>query len=183
MKTIRFFFLWIIITIVMFFSWAFGSTVGNLLTNSTPPYIDDAGAAGLAFVFVCLFNSLLLSALFWKCALYSGWIKWLSLIFYIFGVQFLLTQMETFFFAGSMSISSRQVASILIAGACMSAVTGAVGIFLSGILNKRKDNEHFALQICKWNKMVAPVIVLVFVVYPVLYMSFGYFIAWQYEAL
>jgi len=183
MNAVRFFLLWVVITIVMTVSWGFGSVAGNALTNSAPPEPDDAGAAGGAFVLVCVFNSLLLSILFWKSALYSGWVKWLSLIAYIFGIQFLLTQMETFFFADSISISPRQIASILIAGAFMSVITGGAGLWLSGIMSRRKDKEFVSLQILDWKRALPTVSILVFVVYPFLYMFFGYFVAWQYESL
>lgn len=181
--TAKFFLLWIVLIIVMFISWSFAAVASDQITQSNPPEVRDPAAAALAFTGVCVINAFLLSLVLWKTRKFRGWAKWTLLFLYFFGIQFLLTQMETIFFSGSIPITLRQIASILLTGALMSFVTVLTGILLSNLLSRTENKSTIAIKIYSWRKLWIPVCVLIFLVYPFLYLSFGYFIAWQSEEL
>src|ERR1044071_4394787 len=87
----------VITTIIMAVSWAVGNGVGNALTNSMPPPPTDAAGAGMIFLLVCVFNSVLIAILLGTTSRFSGTTRRLALVSYVFTIQFLLPQMETFF--------------------------------------------------------------------------------------
>lgn len=179
----KFFLLWIVLIIVMFISWSFAAVASDQITQSNPPEVKDPAAAALAFTGVCVINAFLLSIVLWKTRKFRGWAKWALLFLYFFGIQFLLTQMETIFFSGSIPITLRQIASILLTGALMFFVTVLTGILLSNLLSRTENKSTIVIKIYSWKKLWAPVCVLIFLVYPFLYLFFGYFIAWQSEEL
>ena len=65
MKILKFLLLWLVLTIVMLFTWSLGFVAGNMITNTSPPSGGDPILAFYFFVGVCVFNSFLLSVLFW----------------------------------------------------------------------------------------------------------------------
>ena len=182
MKILKFLLLWLTLTIVMLFTWSIGFVVGNSITHTSPP---SAGNAILAFYFftgVCVFNSLLLSILFWLTRVYSGIGKIVGLFSFSFIIQFVLMQMETVFFGTGIGIANPQVASIVIAGLIMSISTVLVGVALVSKLSS-DPKQHFGFMVKDWRPFVVPFLLLSCIVYPFLYLTFGYFIAWQNENL
>jgi hypothetical protein len=181
--TLKFILLWVVLTIVMIISWPIAMGISNKITNSSPPETGDPASVVLALVGVCVINAFLLSLLFWRTKVFGGRLKWIVLLSYPFVIQFLLTQMETFFFSTSMSVNLSQVTSILLAGALMSLATCLTGLALSGYFMRRENKRMIKIIVSSRKKLWPPVCVLVFIVYPLLYLSFGYFIAWQNEEL
>src|SRR6187401_787273 len=98
MKILKFLLLWLVITIVMLVTWSIGFVLGNMITNTSPPSGGDPALAFYFFTGVCVFNSLLLSMLFWLTRTYSGITKTIGLFVFCFVIQFFLMQMESFFF-------------------------------------------------------------------------------------
>jgi hypothetical protein len=182
MKVVKFLLLWFALIIVMVFTWSLGFVAGNAITQTSPPPEGDPGQAFLSFVGVCAFNSLLLSVMFWLTRIYSGRGKIIGLFSFCFIVQFVLMQMESMFFGDGIGIQNPQVASIIIAGFIVSAATVLVGVAISGKM-WRAPKQHFALVVNEWRPFVVPFLLLSCVVYPLIYLTFGYYIAWQNENL
>jgi hypothetical protein len=182
MKVVKFLLLWFALIIVMVFTWSLGFVAGNAITQTSPPPGGDPGQAFLSFVGVCAFNSLLLSVMFWLTRIYSGRGKIIGLFSFCFIVQFVLMQMESMFFGDGIGIQNPQVASIIIAGFIVSAATVLVGVAISGKM-WRAPKQHFALVVNEWRPFVVPFLLLSCVVYPLIYLTFGYYIAWQNENL
>jgi hypothetical protein len=182
MKILKLFLFWIIIIVLMILSWSVGSVVGNAITKSYPPPPADPVSAFQAFLIVCVVNSLLVTVLIWTTRRYKGWMKWVSLIVFVFTIQFLLTQMETYFFSKSFTISNDQIVSILILGIVASFVTVGVGVL---VFEKFDTTERLTLEFeLKNRKTFVPVTLLAgCLVYPLIYLVFGYYIAWQNENL
>jgi hypothetical protein len=182
MKILKFFLLWILMTIIMVFTWSIGAWLGNTVTQTTPPPIEDMGSVGLWVIVVSLITSLSWSCLFWSIRQFSGAAKVISIVLFLFATNFFLTQMETFFFSSSLSISTLQVISILIAGLVMVATTASLGMAL---LRKLMPDPGtvFRLEFDQWRQLVVPVSILSVIVYPLLYQVFGYYVAWQNENL
>ena len=130
MGIFKFILFWIFLGIVMLVSWSVGSLLGNEITQSSPPPVNNPSTAVL-FLSVCLFNSFLVSILIWSTRIYAGLTRWIAIVIFCFVIQFFLTQMETWFFANSLGIGLDQIASILIAGLFMVVVTITVGILLA----------------------------------------------------
>jgi hypothetical protein len=183
MKTVKFFLLWIAMTVVMVVAWSVGSWVGNAVTQTVPPPVEDPASVGVSVLLVCLINSFLWSIFFWSTRAFVGLPKGVAILLYLFGTQFFLMQMETFFFSSSLGISPGQVLSILVAGFVMVAATGAFGLWLTRKLAPTPIQIRFKPEVRGWRGMVAPMLVMSVFVYPFLYETFGYYIAWQNEHL
>jgi hypothetical protein len=108
--------------------------------------------------------------------------KIIGLFSFCFIVQFVLMQMETVFFGNGIGIANPQVASIVIAGFIMSISTVLAGVALVSKLS-RAPKKHFGFIVKEWRPFVVPFLLLTCVVYPFIYLTFGYFIAWQNENL
>jgi len=182
MKIFKFFLLWVLLTVITLISWPIGALIGNALTQSSPPPVNNDSTTALVFLSVCVTHSMLIAVLILTTRGYTGLMKGMVLIFYSFGIQFLLTQMETFFFLESIGITVEQIASILIAGFFVAVVTVTLGILILDKLTKPLA-KSLVLAFTGRPGWVIPMILLVCVVYPVLYFVFGYYVAWQNEAL
>ncbi len=182
MKILKFFLLWLGLAIVMLITWSLGFVAGNMITNTSPPAGGDPILAFYFFVGVCVFNSFLLSVLFWLTRIYSGIRKTIGLFAFCFIIQFVLMQMESIFFGDGIGIQNPQVASIIIAGFIMSTATVLFGV---AIVNKmsREPKQQFTLVVNEWRPFVVPFLLLSCIVYPLIYLTFGYYIAWQNENL
>ncbi|HEY5748015.1 MAG TPA: hypothetical protein VIU12_18220 [Chryseolinea sp.] len=183
MKNVKFFLLWIVMTVVMVIAWSVGAWVGNVITQTVPPPVEDPASVGLSVLLVCLINALLWSIFFWSTRAFVGVHRSIAVLLYLFGTQFFLMQMETFFFSASLGISPGQVMSILVAGLVMVTVTGALGLVLTRKLAPTQTKIPFKPEVRGWRGMVAPMLVMSVLVYPLLYETFGYYIAWQNEHL
>jgi len=182
MKILKFFLLWLILAIVMLFTWSFGFVAGNMITNTSPPGGGDPILAFYFFMGVCLVNSFLLSVLFWLTRIYSGISKIIGLFSFCFIIQFVLMQMESIFFGDGIGIQNPQVASIIIAGFIMSTATVLVGVAIVSKMS-REPRQQFTLVVNEWRPFVVPFLLLSCIVYPFIYLTFGYYIAWQNENL
>ena len=182
MKILKFLLLWLVLTIVMLFTWSFGFVGGNMITNTSPPSGGDPILAFYFFAGVCVFNSFLLSVLFWLTRTYSGISKTIGLFGFCFIIQFVLMQMESFFFGEGIGIQNPQVASIIIAGFIMCTATVLVGVAIVSKMST-EPKQQFTLVVNEWRPFVLPFLLLSCIVYPLIYLTFGYYIAWQNENL
>jgi hypothetical protein len=182
MKILKFFLLWLILAVVMLFTWSIGFVAGNAITNTSPPAGGDPILAFYFFTGVCVFNSFLLSVLFSLTRIYSGIGKMIGLFSFCFVVQFVLMQMESMFFGDGIGIQNPQVASIIIAGFIMSTATVLVGVAAVSKMS-REPKQQFNLIVHEWRSFVVPFLLLTCIVYPLIYLTFGYYIAWQNENL
>lgn len=165
----------------MIASWSIGALVGNAATHTTPPSAD--AASGARFLLVCAFNALLLTVLLRTTRRYCGPAKWISICLYLFMIQFGLTQMETWFFSASIGISPSQILSIVVGGLVMSVVTVRLGVWVHNRLYRNQEGVSMSFSIGNPKPLILPLLVLAVIVYPFIYLFFGYYIAWQNEDL
>lgn len=179
MKALKLFILWVAITALTTISWSVGTLVGNSLTHTAPPAPQDPGLTGMAFLGACMFNALLIAIMLFTTRDFRGLTRNLLLTLFVFVVQFLLPQMETFFFSDGMGISKGQTWAILISGAIVSVITVPLAtllhdkFFVGGANSLRSPipaNKRFIIWLAA-----------LFVGYPLLYLTFGYYVAWQSE--
>lgn len=182
MKTLKFLLTWIALFIVMVFSWSIGFVAGNAITNTSPPPSDNTALSFYYFAGVCALNSLLLSALIWLTRKYSGLNRTILLVSFAFVIQFFLMQMESMFFGGSLGIQDLQVVSIVIAGFITSAATVVAGVFIVKSISP-EQKKPFTIGVNNWRSFIVPFLLLSVIVYPIIYLTFGYYVAWQNENL
>jgi hypothetical protein len=185
MRLLKILILCLALTVVMAVSWVIGTQIGSAVTHSAPPPPPgDAAAGGLAFLFVCAFNSFLIGFLLDSTRHYYGTKRRITLVLYIFMVQFLLPQMETFFFASDMGISDRQAVAILLTGFIVSLATVLpAAIVHDRILGAPHAEKLPPVAIPRAVKFLPVLGLLTVVGYPIIYLTFGYYIAWQSESL
>lgn len=186
MKPFRLVIFCVVMTVILAVGWMIGSGIGNAITQSTPPPPHDAAAAGLAFLGVCVFNSVLLAMLIGATRSYTGNGRRTALMLYVFVVQFLLPQMETFFFAPEIGIGYDQATAILISGTIVAFATVALAISLyEKLAGSPVSSQPLRISIPNKNKrkFALSAVLLILVGYPFLYLTFGYFVAWQNEDL
>jgi hypothetical protein len=165
-------------------SWIIGMLIGNVLTGSAPPPSPESSRAGQAFLVVCFFNAILISMLLEVTRAYSGLRKRIALILYVFVIQYLLPQMETYFFASGIGISFKQTSAILIAGAVVSFATVMIALTIhKRFLHSGLTGKPLSISFIEDGNMLLSVAFLIFLGYPLLYLTFGYFVAWQNQAL
>ncbi len=134
MKIFKLFILWLIVTFVMVISWPISTMVGNAITGSAPPpQPTNAAEAGLIFLAVCAFNSLLITILLHATCEHAGrrgeascW----CLIFLCYNSC--CRKWESYFFASGMGMSYGQITAILIAGIIVSVSTIFLASFIQG---------------------------------------------------
>jgi hypothetical protein len=183
MRLLKLVILCVVITIVTAISWVMGTMTGNALTGTVPPPQPDAAKAGLAFLEVCAFNSILIAVMLDATRAFQGLRKKAALILYVFAIQFLLPQMETFFFASDIGLSYSQAAAILIAGAVVSLVTVLAAMLVHDKLMDGASGQLLTIPAPQQKKIVPWLASLVIIGYPALYLTFGYYVAWQNESL
>lgn len=184
MKPLKLVILSVIVTVVMTISWVIGTLAGNALTHSAPPPPSDAANAGLAFLAVCAFNSVLITLLLETTASYKGVRRGMVIFLYVFGIQFLLPQMETYFFGGDIGISRDQTTAILISGLVVSIITLPVAMAIyKKLIGTPRVAKPLTLPYRAGKRSLLLLALLIFIVYPFLYLTFGYYVAWQNESL
>ncbi|HMJ71145.1 MAG TPA: hypothetical protein VK508_19730 [Cyclobacteriaceae bacterium] len=183
MKTLKLVIFCLTMTFVIVLSWMVGSLIGNAITQTSPPPSDSANA-GLAFLGVCVFNAILLTLLIGATAAYHGSRRRTALVLYVFAIQFLLPQMDTFFFASGIGIGYAQATAIVIAGAVVSFLTVTMGILMfKKMIGVPSVPKPLVIPYHNKKQMLLLVAVLAVIGYPFLYFTFGYYVAWQSETL
>lgn len=184
MKAIKLLVVCSVVTVVMAASWVIGTLIGNAITGSVPPPPPESSHAGLLFLAVCAFNSILITTLLALTDSYTGARRRIALIIYVFGVQCLLPQMETFFFASQIGIGYDQTTAIMIAGAVVSCITIMISMILyKKLIGATPPGETLSISFSIEKTTIVPLLFLIVVAYPFLYLAFGYYVAWQNEAL
>ncbi len=138
-----------------------------------PP--EDASQAGLALLIVSLINSLVLAYLILRSR-WTGW-KLIAVIFVVyFGIESVMTQIETLYFNNSINMPLDIVIRVIATGLARALVFAPLAVFILGKLKGTATAEAFPpMPMPEWVKRIA----LLAVVYTIVYFMFGYFVAWQ----
>lgn len=184
MKPLKLVVFCLVMTVITAVSWMVGTMIGNGIAQTVTPPTDDPGQAGLAFLAVCVFNSILYAILLGTTRSWHGSRRMIALTVYVFTIQFLLPQMETFFFASGIGIGYDQASAIFISGVIVSLVTTPLAVILyEKLAVKPVIPNQLKISITNGKKFSMLAAVLIFIGYPLVYLTFGYFIAWQNESL
>lgn len=169
-----------LLEIVMVIGWV-GSIalIPNLFNVEIPeaPNADEAtvlfrlGLAAALNVAILMYATLKSS--------WSGW-KLVGVVFLqLFGIQFFLSQIEAWYFHEDLNLSVGFIGALLFSGFVLAIVYSPLSVL---ILKKWKPEKKAKQQKSfSFKANARKLVLLAAVIYPALYFSAGYFIAWQFE--
>jgi hypothetical protein len=176
--------IWSALSILMAIFWIVGLMIGNSLFPSDIMKAagnESSGNTDLWLFITCLINTA--AVLFF---IYNARIKGLkltsALFLIIFGIQYFMSQIETFWFNDSLKMPLNTIWMVVSGGAIMSILFSITATWLTG---KFKKSEQPEVKIPKTEirSLIKPVVWLAIIVWPLVYFIAGYFIAWQFAAI
>lgn len=164
------------LTVVYFV--CFAAVSAALLAIPTEPNTPDQSSEALAALWII---SIITSVVFAYVILRSRWAGWklaLAVFLILYGVTTVMSQIETAFFVTS--LPPGMLRRLFLAGAIISAIFSPLAVL---ILGKRKSvgeyQSRLNFTLGEWLIKLS----LIVIAYVVLYFTFGYYIAWQSEAV
>jgi hypothetical protein len=156
-----------------------------ILANAILPFsqgFKELGASGnpLSLLFMLIVSIWICFTIYYiiKHTSYSGIKLFLNILFVIFFVQYFMTQIETLFFGQAFPVLTKSdIICITLSG--MFPLLATIPLLIKFFQNKKETVESEKLNI----KSILLKLGIIGVVYLVIYMLFGYFIAWQFEEL
>lgn len=96
-----------------------------------------------------------------------------------FGVETFMTQIETFYFNNAIQMDMTELAGLVAAGALRALVFAPLAVLILGRLKKpvQPGEQKASVKLPRWGIRLAALAVL----YVIVYLLFGYFVAWQWE--
>ena len=165
-----------LVVIFMLIAYMLSSMViGQTDTNMTPEEISQAGRA---IIFVAGANALILSILILRSPLFG--LKLIGAVFLVhFGVETFMAQIETVYFNKAIQMAFAEFVSIVAAGGLRALLFAPFAVFILGKMTKsvRAEEKPTTLISEDWYKLLLPLSLL----YVVVYFTFGYYVAWQWE--
>lgn len=166
------------VCMAMVFSFVFAAGIANPGAAAGSQPAEEAVQAGRALLVVSIVNSLLLAYPISR----SRWhgLKLVGAVLLVFfGIQTLMSQIETMFFGSAFNIASAEMRSIILSGFLTAVFFSFLAVLIMGKMHKPKEGEApivpFELSAKEW----AMRLTLLPLVYIILYFLFGYFVAWQ----
>ena len=151
-----------------------------LSTTVDQPAPADAGATLLALLVVSLVHAAVLTYVI-RRSRWSGWKLTLSLFFVLYGVSTLMPQIETAYFVTR--LPPGMLPRLFLAGLIIAAVFSPLAVL---ILGKARPGTRDAFDDVRLNMSASAWIVrlsIIAIAYVLIYFTFGYFVAWQSEAV
>jgi len=139
---------------------------------------QEASQAGAALVYVSLANALVLSYLIVRSP-WRGWRLIGAVALAHFGVETLMSQMETLYFNSALQLGTAELVGLVAGGALRALVFAPLAVLILGkvrALGQPKTREP-ATPVSGWAVRVGALSAL----WVVVYFVFGYFVAWQWE--
>lgn len=173
--------IWFGLSILMMIFWIGGLALGNVIfPNSLTGQASDSGNnSGLILFLTCLLNSGVVLYFIYhaRCA----GIRLAGIVFLVtFGVQYFLSQTETLWFNDALKIPVNGIWAIVSAGAIQTLLFSVTATWITGHF---KYSEKIGGQRIKTGflSIIRKILLLSAIVWPVIYLLAGYFIAWQYK--
>jgi hypothetical protein len=142
---------------------------------------EETSQSGLALVIVSLVNSFVLSFLILRARWYGATLITAVFVVY-FGVETFMSQIETLFFNASVQMGPDVLTRVIASGFLRALIFAPLAVLIWGKLKVTPDadkQQGFSLPTAEWIKRFA----LLAVAYAVVYILFGYFVAWQSPAV
>lgn len=157
---------------------ASSSVIGSGSVQLTP---EEAAQSGQALLVVSLVNSVVLSFLILRSRWYG--VTLVGAIFLVqFGVETFMSQIETAFFNTSVRMGADVLTTVIASGFLRALIFAPLAVLVWGKLKGEPGADKpggASLPPAEWAKRFA----LLAVAYLVVYIVFGYFVAWQSPAV
>lgn len=154
------------------------SIVGSASVQLTP---EETSQSGVALLIVCLVNSLVLSYLILHSRWYGATL--VAAVFVVqFGVETFMSQIETVFFNTSVQMSAQVLTSVVASGFLRALIFAPLAVLVWGKVKGIPAADKpggLPSTTADWLKRFA----LLAVAYLVVYIVFGYFVAWQFPVV
>jgi hypothetical protein len=141
---------------------------------------SDAGAVLGALLGVCAIDALVLAVILHR-ARWHGWKLVMGTFALMFGVETLLSQIEALFFGSALAVDRAAVARLVLTGGVRAAVVAPAAVGIMGKMPSKPTAEAplpgVPMQKGLWTRTVS----WLAAVYLLVYVLFGYFVAWQFE--
>ncbi len=153
---------------------AFGSSSVQL----TP---EETSQSGIALLVVSLANSFVLSLLILRTR-WSGVTLIGAVLLIQFGVETFMSQIETIFFNSSVQMEAAVLTTVIASGLLRALIFAPLAVLIWGKLKGRPDQDQTRAASparAEWARRLA----LLAGAYLVVYILFGYFVAWQFPVV
>jgi hypothetical protein len=135
----------------------------------------------LTFFLTCLLNAGAI-LYFVRYSTLKGW-KLTGVIFLLgFGLMYFMSQIETLWFNDSVQFPIMGIYGIVTGGAFMFVLFALATTWITGNF-KRSENKEISSNTIDFALLWKRILLISVVIWPLLYFSAGYFIAWQFEAI
>ncbi len=176
--------IWILLAILMMVFWMAGLAAGNAIFPSDlmKPSSEAQGNVVIMLFIICLLHTSVVLYYINNTRLH-GYKLILVLFFVMFGIQYFMSQIETFWFNDSLKLPVDGIWALVSGGAIMSLLFSIAATWISGHLFKSENNVLFKPVKISIPSLVIRIMVLSVIVWPLVYFSAGYLIAWQFDAV
>lgn len=169
----------IVLTIVMFVLWTVGSSIfatDSALAQQMSP--EDAAVAGMMLIVVSLIDTLILTYFILRSRL-RGLRLMVTVSLVLYGVKTFLSIIEAWWFMTD--VSAAEIPGLFLMTVPMAALFPVVAVW---ILDKAKKSEEVdetpnTRLVMPTGQLVLKVALLSVIVYPVLFWTFGYYVAFS----
>jgi len=178
-------FSWIVLSILMMIFWIVGLAIGNAMFPSSlmEPSPDAQGNVMIMLFIICLLNTLAVLVYINSTRL-RGYKLVGTLFFITFGIQYFMSQIETVWFNDSLKLPIDGIRALVSGGAIMSLLFSISATWITG---KFRHSEYasspsvLSLLKVKDSSFTIRILVLAAIIWPLVYFSAGYLIAWQFD--
>lgn len=167
----------LLISIGAMLCWILGFGLSQALFKVPLPETGEDASKTLTLLFLMIL--LEIGVLLWAHRQLSGskMQRFLVISTLLFGIQFVLSQIEAWAFQSAVGMSSEELLQTVVGGFLFALGVSALLVFAQ----KRKVQTASGSSLIQLS--IGKILLLVVVVYPLLYWLAGYFIAWQFQAI
>ncbi|MBA7713546.1 hypothetical protein ES703_122549 [subsurface metagenome] len=113
---------------------------------------------------------------------WRGWKLVITVFWVYFGINTFNSQIETLYFNEFLKIPFTEVIYFIIVGTLLAAVFSPIAVLVLGRFKKTEEMKSRGDRVVmSFKEIVLKIVLISFVVYPLLYFLFGYFVAWQFQ--
>ena len=171
--------IWIFMSISLLIFWIVGLLISGVIFNENlNEAAAESGNSELMLFIICLLNTVVLLYFIFNSHI-KGWKLAATIFFVSFGLQYFLSQIETFWFNDALKMSPKLIWTVIVGGAISNLLFAVLATCITrGFSEKQVIQLHLKSDGISFVRIVAA---LSIIVWPVIYFLAGYFIAWQFS--
>lgn len=174
----------LILTIIMFILFTFGASLVGIesdISQKTTAGVDKSAEqtkTALILLLLCLVDVIILAYFILRSRLYGFRLMLITAILY-YGVKTFMTQIETWYFMAD--VTPESLLKLFLMTVPVTLIFPVIAVFTLGRFKKESllekgQGDILSMPIKEW---IWKTSLLAAVIYPLLYFSFGYYIAWK----